>query len=307
MKFFFLGMISFAFSFTNLPRQTRSASFSYLLNSFIQSVEMKTSKDDDSKTLEQHAFSVAPMMDYTDRHQRYLMRLITNKAVLYTEMVAANALVRTDNTWRFLEADFNAENPLVLQLGGSDISQVRDAAKVAKSAAYHEINLNVGCPSPKVAGAGCFGAALMAKPDLVGQLALAVGDIYGKPATVKCRIGIDNNDSYEELSEFVSTVTEIGKVNHFLIHARKAILDANFSPKDNREIPPLKYEYVYRLVKEHPNIKFSINGGFTTYEEILDQFNHGVIGVMVGRAVINNPFYWRHVDSRIYNSTNVGK
>lgn len=254
----------------------------------------------------QHVFSVAPMMEYTDRHMRFLMRLISSKSTLYTEMVTANALIRTDEPKRFLEAEFGVENPLVLQLGGACPVQIKEASKIAVRAGYQEINLNVGCPSDKVAGAGCFGAALMLKPDLVAELAVAIGEATGRPATVKCRIGVDDADSYEHLADFVRRVSDVGGVQHFIVHARKAVLGANFSPEYNRKVPPLKYDMVYQLVRDFSHLSFSINGGVQTYDETKEHLRHGVLGVMCGRAVVNNPFYWRHVDSILYNSTDPG-
>lgn len=250
--------------------------------------------------IQQHKFSVAPMMEYTDCYQRQLQRFITNEAVLYTEMVAANALTRSDNPMRFLRSNFQVQEPLVLQLGGADPVQMKAAAKIAYTAGYREINLNVGCPSDKVSGSGCFGAALMASPKLVGALAVAIGEELGRPATVKCRIGINDNESYEGLCEFITIVHEIGGVTHFIIHARKAVLGAKFSPEDNRKIPPLKYDYVYRLVKDFPHLHFTINGGILTMEDALTHLQHGVAGVMVGRSIVNTPHIWRSIDSQIY-------
>eukprot|EP01041_Mallomonas_annulata_P001456 gene1456-2802_t len=251
--------------------------------------------------INEHIFSVAPMMQYTDRHMRFLMRLITSKAVLYTEMVAANALVRTDEPLRFLEAEMGVENPMVLQLGGADPGQMKEASKIGYNAGYKEININVGCPSDKVAGAGCFGAALMLRPDLVSELSLCVGEATGRPATIKCRIGVDDKDSYEELTSFVRQVSEIGKVNHFIVHARKAVLGAKFSPDYNRKVPPLKYDFIYRLVQDFPHLKFSINGGVHTYEDVQQHLKNGVVGVMVGRSVVDSPYYWRNIDSMLYD------
>jgi tRNA-dihydrouridine synthase A len=173
---------------------------------------------------ENHIFSVAPMMDYTDRHQRKLQRMITKKAVLYTEMITANALTRSDDYIRFLESDFSIEEPLVIQLGGSDRTMIKSAAKIASGFGYKEINLNIGCPSEKVAGKGQFGAALMFDPNLVAELSLAISEETGKPATIKCRIGVDDKDTYEDLIQFIDIVSRKGSVNHFIIHARKAEL-----------------------------------------------------------------------------------
>jgi tRNA-dihydrouridine synthase len=213
-----------------------------------------------------HAFSIAPMMEYTDAHQRKLIRLITARSVLYTEMVTANALVRTDTQERFLEADFQKEDPVVLQLGGGDPQLMADAAKIAYDYGYKEFNINCGCPSEKVAGAGCFGAALMLNPAVVADLTSAISEVSGKPTSVKCRIGVNDDDSYEQLHRFVETVSARGNVDHFVVHARKALLGGKFSPADNRKIPPLKYQYVYRLVQDFPHLAFTLNGGVVTME-----------------------------------------
>lgn len=235
-------------------------------------------------------FSAAPMMEYTDTHQRKLMRMISRHSVLYTEMVTTNALVRNEeDPLRFLECDFDIEEPLVLQLGGSDPGQMKKASEIAAMWGYNDININCGCPSEKVADAGCFGAALMLNPALVAELACAVGEATGRPATIKCRIGVNDRDSYEELHGFVAHVSVAAKVQHFVIHARKAILGAKFSPDDNRKIPPLKYDVVYRLVKDFPHLQFTLNGGINTLQECRQVMKEqpALAGVMVGRAIVN--------------------
>ena len=191
--------------------------------------------------------------------------------------VTANTLCRLpqDQTDRYLAADFNIENPVVLQLGGSDVHQMYSASKIATQYGYSEINLNVGCPSEKVAGKGCFGAALMLDPQLVSDLCRSISEATGQPATVKCRIGVNDNDSYQYLSDFIDFVQNKAGVEHFIIHARKAILDKNFSPDDNRKIPPLKYDYVYQLVREFPELNFTINGGILNFEDIQTHLQHG--------------------------------
>lgn len=249
------------------------------------------------------------MMEYTDMHQRNLFRLLSRNAVLYTEMVTTNALVRNeDDPSRFLEADFNNEHPVVLQLGGSDPWQMSNAARIARTFGYGEININCGCPSEKVADAGCFGAALMLNPPLVVDLAYAVGEATGRPATIKCRIGVNDEDSYEQLHSFVRTVSEKGGVRHFIIHARKAILGAKFSPDDNRKIPPLKYEFVYRLVADFPALAFTLNGGLGTLDECATVLrdHSGLAGVMVGRACVNSLFQWAAVDSSLFGLADPG-
>jgi tRNA-dihydrouridine synthase A len=251
------------------------------------------------------AFSVAPMMDYTDRHQRYLFSLLSAKTVLYTEMVTTNALIRSKgDTKRFLEADLDTiPNPTVLQLGGSDPQQMFDASIIARDYGYKQININCGCPSDKVADKGCFGAALMERPDLVIALSRASTEAMGgQRPTIKCRIGVNDNESYESLYSFISEIYGSTGVNHFIIHARKAVLGANFSPHDNRNIPPLKYYFVYNLVRDFPSLKFTLNGGILNYEDCLEHLRQGVHGVMVGRSCINKPYYWRNIDSKIFHS-----
>ena len=259
---------------------------------------------------EKPLFSVAPMMQYTDRHQRAFQRIMSKKTILYTEMVTTSALIHSDKTDRFLRADLPVEEPVVLQLGGSNPEHMKEASKLAHKYGYNEINLNIGCPSEKVSGAGCFGAVLFLNPPLVSELALAVGEATGKPATVKCRIGVDGHETYEELHSFIRTVSEVGKVTHFIIHARIAVLGKRFSPKDNRTIPPLKYDVVYQLIRDFPHLCFSLNGGVDNMElvsELLQREGGGLHGVMVGRAVVNNPYAWSTVDSTLYGIKDPGK
>lgn len=261
-----------------------------------------------SAMAELHRFSVAPMMKVTDRHQRYLQRLLSKRTVLYTEMITANAIVHNPQPAKFLQANFLHEEPLVLQLGGAEPDAMRRAARIAREFGYKEVNINSGCPSSSVAEAGAFGAALMRKPWLVAELASAVQSEMGTPATVKCRIGVDDRDSYENLHSFISTVSTQGAVRHFIVHARKAILGMKLSPTKNRSIPPLKYDFVHRLVKDFPHLVFSINGGINSLDEAeMHIRDHGVHGVMVGRAVSGNPFAWGAVDSRLYGAADPGK
>ena len=297
-----LKYINFLFytviSFKNIPNP-RFKYLSLVELKILSQQHYSSCKVDD---IANHKFSVAPMMEYTNCHQRYLFRLISKKSVLYTEMVVANALVRSENKERLLEANFAEEEPLVLQLGGSDPNDMKLAVKIASNYGYKQFNINCGCPSEKVAGAGCFGAALMLQPELVSSLALAVYETSGKSATIKCRLGVDDQDSYEQLASFITMVSTRGNVKHFIVHARKAILNQNFSPHENRNIPKLRYDYVYKLVNDFPNLSFTINGGITNYTQIEDHFSNGVKGVMVGRSVINEPFYWNDIDHTIYNT-----
>jgi tRNA-dihydrouridine synthase A len=218
-------------------------------------------------------------------------------------MVTSMALTRNDNPMKLLRANLDVEEPLVLQLGGSCPKEMGEAVKVAVACGYKHFNINVGCPSDKVAGSGCFGAALMRQPSLVGDIAASMADASGAPVSVKCRIGVNDEDSYEALAKFISTVNSVAAVEHFIVHARKAILDKNFTPEQNRNIPPLIYSYVYRLCKDFPRLKFSINGGIRSYEDITEHLSNGVQGVMVGRAAIQNPYYWSEVDARLYNES----
>lgn len=281
--------------------------------------EMTEVKNAGQLAAAEHAFSVAPMMEYTDAHQRKMIRLLTARSVLYTEMVTANALVRTDNQERFLEADFAKEDPVVLQLGGGDPQMMQDATKIAFDYGYRDFNINCGCPSEKVAGAGCFGAALMLNPDLVAEMATSMSTVSGKPTTVKCRIGVNDDDSYEQLCEFIEKVSTRGNVDHFIIHARKALLGGKFSPADNRKIPPLKYHFVYRLARDFPHLAFTLNGGVVTMDQTqriftgeaegdVEEVNSHMLsgerkqlaGVMIGRAIVDKPFHWGRIDSTLY-------
>lgn len=248
-------------------------------------------------------------MDYTDRHMRFLLRLLSRRMVLWTEMISSASVVHTetDKLARYLNYNEHCEHPVVLQLGGSDPAQLREACKLVRPYKYDAINLNCGCPSNKVAGQGCFGAALMREPALVSDICLNMREGSGGdvPITVKCRIGVDNDDSYEQLHTFVEAVSSKGEVPHFIIHARKAILNG-LSPDQNRKIPPLRYDYVYRLVEDFPHLDFTLNGGILTYEQVDEALSGGAHGVMVGRDICNRPWYWRQVDSKIYGQTDPG-
>jgi tRNA-dihydrouridine synthase A len=235
------------------------------------------------------------------------MRQLSKESVLYTEMITASAIIHSDDETRrrLLTSDFLLEEPLVLQLGGADPELMKRAVGIATQYGYKQFNINCGCPSDKVSGSGCFGAALMLQPELVGRLANAVFETSGSFATIKCRIGVNDVESYESLASFVETVHKLAGVQHFVIHARKAVLNKNFSPHDNRSIPPLKYGFVYDLVRDFPHISFSLNGGVKTYEDVLSHLKHGVVGVMVGRGAVEDPFYWSKIDQQIYNKESV--
>ncbi|XP_049936733.1 uncharacterized protein LOC116245931 [Nymphaea colorata] len=245
-------------------------------------------------------FSVAPMMDWTDNHYRTLARLISKHAWLYTEMVVAETIVhQQENLDRFL-AFPPEQHPIVLQIGGSNLENLAKATELANSYNYDEINLNCGCPSGKVAGHGCFGAQLMFRPKFVGEAMAAIASNSSVPVSVKCRIGVDDRDTYDQLCEFVDTVSSCSPTRHFIIHARKALLKG-LNPAENRRIPPLKYEYYFGLLRDFPDLQFTINGGITCIDEVLAARSQGAHGVMVGRAAYRNPWSMLgHVDSTIY-------
>lgn len=239
-------------------------------------------------------FSVAPMLDWTDRHERFFLRLLSRHAVLYTEMITTGALIHGERK-RFLEYN-DAEHPLAIQLGGSQPDDLALCAKMAEDHGYDEVNLNVGCPSNRVQS-GMFGACLMAKPELVAECMAAMINAVDIPVTVKHRIGIDRNESLEELIQFVSTVADAG-CKSFIVHARKAWLDG-LSPKENRDVPPLRYEVVYQLKQQFPGLEIIINGGISDLEIAQKQLQY-VDGVMMGREVYHNPYILSQVDSLFF-------
>ncbi|MDD5227228.1 MAG: tRNA dihydrouridine(20/20a) synthase DusA [Methylococcales bacterium] len=239
-------------------------------------------------------FCVAPMLDWTDQHCRYFHRLLSKNALLYTEMVTTGALIH-GNTQRFLQ--FNQEeHPVALQLGGSNPRDLAICTRMAEETGYDEVNLNVGCPSDRVQN-GRFGACLMAEPQLVGDCVAAMQANVKIPVTVKSRIGIDDRDSYEELTQFIDTVAQAG-CNTFIVHARKAWLKG-LSPKENREVPPLRYDVVFQLKKYFPQLEIVINGGITTLEQSTELLKH-VDGVMLGREVYQNPYLLAEVDRLLF-------
>jgi tRNA-dihydrouridine synthase A len=240
--------------------------------------------------------AVAPMMDWTDRHCRFFLRLLSSRALLYTEMVTAQAIMhgRRDKLLGFDPA----ENPLALQLGGSDPAMLAGAAMAGAHYGYDEINLNVGCPSDRVQS-GRFGACLMAEPALVRDCVTAMRDAVDLPVTVKTRIGIDAHEDYEYLRDFVAAVAESG-CRTFIVHARKAIL-AGLSPKENREVPPLRYEYVYRLKQEFPELFIMLNGGVRDLESVRAHLQH-VDGVMIGREAYHNPYFLAEIEHELHGT-----
>jgi tRNA-dihydrouridine synthase A len=234
------------------------------------------------------------MMDWTDRHCRYLHRLYAPHALLYTEMIVAKAIVRGD-VRQLLDHDAT-EHPVALQLGGCEPKELAKAARIGASAGYAEINLNVGCPSDRVKN-GSFGACLMLKPALVADCVRSLRAASDLPVTVKCRIGIDDRDDYEFFAEFVEHVAAAG-IEALIVHARAAIL-AGLSPKENREIPPLKYEYVHRLKRERPDLKIVLNGGLADAAEICAQLDLGLDGVMLGRAAYHRPALLAELEQKV--------
>ena len=243
------------------------------------------------------------MMGWTDRHARYFLRLISQHTLLYTEMVNTGAMLhnrqKVGDQQRFL-AFHPAEHPLALQLGGSDPAALAQCAVMAEDTGFDEVNLNVGCPSDRVKS-GNFGACLMAQPELVADSVSAMLAKVSIPVTVKCRIGIDDMEGYQPLEHFINIVAQ-GGCDTFIVHARKAWLKG-LSPKQNREIPPLKYDYVYRLKSEKPELTIAINGGIKTIETAKQQLEH-VDGVMIGREAYYNPYILACVDQDIYQDAN---
>ena len=241
-------------------------------------------------------FSVAPMMDWTDRHCRFFLRQLSRHALLYTEMVTTGALINGDAE-RFLRHD-EVEYPLALQLGGSVPADLAACARMAEAAGYDEVNLNVGCPSDRVQN-NLIGACLMGHPALVADCVKAMRDAVGVEVTVKQRIGINGRDSYAELCDFVGQVRQAG-CRSFTVHARIAILEG-LSPKENREVPPLRYDVAARLKEDFPDLEIILNGGIKTLEECethLQRFD----GVMLGREAYHNPYLLAQVDARLFGS-----
>lgn len=242
-------------------------------------------------------FSVAPMLDWTDRHCRHFHRLLSGEALLYTEMVTTGAIIHGKGDYL---AFGEQEHPVALQLGGSNPADLAHCAKLAEARGYDEINLNVGCPSDRVQN-GMFGACLMGQATLVADCIKAMRDVVSIPVTVKTRIGIDDMDSYEFLCDFIGQVSERGGCDTFIIHARKAWL-SGLSPKENREVPPLDYPRVYQLKRDFSHLTMAINGGIKTLDEAKQHLEH-MDGVMLGREVYQNPGILLDVDRELFGST----
>ncbi len=246
----------------------------------------------------EHPISIAPMMQRTDRHFRFLMRLISRHTLLWTEMVTARAILHGDRD--YLLGYDASEHPLVLQTGGDDPKELAKVAKIAEEWGYDELNLNVGCPSERVKS-GNFGACLMLDPERVAACVDAMTQSSNIPITVKHRIGVDDHDTFEHMLHFVEVVAKTNACQRFTVHARKAWLKG-LSPKENRNIPPLRYEEVYRLKSIHPELVIEINGGIKTIDEVESHLEQ-VDAVMIGRAAYDTPFMFHDVDQRLYGST----
>jgi len=240
------------------------------------------------------------MMELTDRHYRFLARLLSVHTLLYTEMLTCKAVIHGDRN--YLLGKNPVEGPVVLQLGGSDVAEMAEAARIGEDWGYDEINMNVGCPSDRVK-AGRFGACLMAEPKLVRDVVAGMQQAVDIPVTVKCRLGIDRDDSYEALASFIATVVDSG-CKHFIVHARKAWLDG-LSPKENRTIPPLRYEYVYRLKQANPDLHITINGGIETLDDAKEHLKQ-VDGVMMGRAAYYSPAILANADTALFSDLDHG-
>ncbi|HAT1543200.1 tRNA dihydrouridine(20/20a) synthase DusA [Aeromonas hydrophila] len=238
-------------------------------------------------------FSIAPMLDWTDRHCRYFHRLMTRQTLLYTEMVTTGAIIHGKGDYLGYSEQ---EHPISLQLGGSNPADLARCAKLAEERGYDEVNINVGCPSDRVQN-GRFGACLMGEPALVADCVKAMRDVVDIPVTVKTRIGIDDQDSYEFLQAFIEQVRDAG-CDTFIVHARKAWL-SGLSPKENREIPPLDYPRVYRVKQDYPDLTIAINGGVTSMEQTLEHLQY-VDGVMMGREAYQNPYILAQVDNLVF-------
>ncbi len=249
---------------------------------------------DSVNTSNTHRFCIAPMLHCTDRHFRYLARLLSKKSFLYTEMITTGALIHGDRE-RWLPLH-EGENPVALQLGGSNAAEMAKCAELASEYKFDEVNINVGCPSDRVQ-AGKFGACLMLEPEIVCNSIKAMQAVTQAEVTVKTRIGVDDQDSYEFLKKFVEKIAFAG-CKTIMVHARKAHL-SGLSPRQNRTVPPLHYEYVYQLKREFPELTFILNGGLKNKAEMVQHLQE-LDGVMVGREVYDNPYFLSDIDELIY-------
>ena len=242
-----------------------------------------------------HKLSIAPMMDCTDKHFRMIMRKISSEALLYTEMIVAKSLVYTNTKEKFLDFN-NEEHPISIQFGGDDPEMLKEAAQMAQDWGYDEINFNVGCPSPRVCS-GNFGASLMKDPEKVAKCIESLKNNCNLPITIKHRIGVDEDDSFRSLNNFVRNIANAG-AERFTVHARKAILKG-LNPKQNRAIPPLKYDVVKKLKTLNPELLIEINGGFTNINDSIEALND-FDGVMIGRSAYKHPLRWSEIDQKVY-------
>lgn len=263
----------------------------------LKTLDMKGDTVGNTDKYSAQRFSVAPMLDWTDRHCRHFHRLLSGEALLYTEMVTTGAIIHGKGDYL---AFGEQEHPVALQLGGSNPADLAHCSKLAEARGYDEINLNVGCPSDRVQN-GMFGACLMGQATLVADCIKAMRDVVSIPVTVKTRIGIDDMDSYEFLCDFIGQVSERGGCDTFIIHARKAWL-SGLSPKENREVPPLDYPRVYQLKRDFSHLTMAINGGIKTLDEAKQHLEH-MDGVMLGREVYQNPGILLDVDRELFGST----
>ena len=254
---------------------------------------MKIIQSDSIKNI--HKLSIAPMMDCTDKHFRIIMRKISSEALLYTEMIVAQSLVYTNKKENFLDVN-DEEHPISIQFGGDDPKILKEAAQMAQDWGYDEINFNVGCPSPRVCS-GNFGASLMKEPEKAAKCIESLKNNCNLPVTIKHRIGVDNDDSFINLNNFVRIIANAG-ADRFTVHARKAILKG-LNPKQNRTIPPLNYDVVKKLKKSNPELLIEINGGLTNIDESIKALSD-FDGVMIGRSIYKHPLRWSEIDQKIY-------
>ena len=250
-----------------------------------------------------YKLSVAPMMGHTDMHFRYLLRLISKRTMLYTEMVASNAILN-NKTSKINKLAHSQDNPVGFQLGGDNPDRLAKCAKIIESFGYDEINLNIGCPS-KRAQSGNFGACLFLQPELVAKCVYKISKLTSLPITVKTRLGIDNYDDIKYLEDFINIISQEG-VKIFHLHARKAILKKSVNPRKNRSIPPINYDRVYEIKKKYPKLKIIINGEINNRNDVIKHLKH-VDGVMLGRAVCNNPFILNEIDMMTRNEKKLDK
>lgn len=251
-----------------------------------------------------HKIEIAPMMEVTNIHFRFFMRLLSKRTTLWTEMYHSNTLLFNEEVRKKSLSLHEFEHPVVCQLGGNDPESLKQAAKFVEEAGFDEINLNCGCPSPRVTS-GSFGACLMKEPEIVAECVKAMQSVVQIPVHVKCRLGVDEFDDYDFLKTYVETIRKVG-CKRFIVHARKAFLKG-LNPSQNRSIPPLKYDVVVKLAKDFPDLEISINGGFKTpeeIEEILEEKN-GLTGCMIGRAAYQDPWIFSDFDRRFYGEENL--